>query len=126
MGMTASAPGRATAPKHGRGDLYPRMRSPKALQMSMVKATSVGCSLRTGDLVRASVAASSVKAGVYVGRLAARARGSCNIKTARETIEGIHVRYCQPLQRGDGYTYTKGSGAASPGLKAGVSAPRMR
>jgi 5-methylcytosine-specific restriction endonuclease McrA len=61
------------------------------------KATSVVGGLRTGDLVRASVPASSVKAGVYVGRLAVRARGSCNIKTARETIEGIHVRYCQPL-----------------------------
>jgi hypothetical protein len=22
---------------------------------------------------------------------------------------GIHVRYCQPLQRGDGYRYTKGA-----------------
>jgi hypothetical protein len=26
------------------------------------------------------------------GRLAVRATGSCNIKTAHETIEGIHVR----------------------------------
>src|SRR5262245_44965099 len=55
---------------------------------------------------------------------AVRASGSCNVKTARETIEGIPVRYCQPLQRGDGYTYA--TGAASPGLTAGVSAPRMR
>jgi hypothetical protein len=31
------------------------------------------------------------------------------MKTARETSEGIHVRYCQPLQRGDGYSYTKGA-----------------
>jgi hypothetical protein len=46
------------------------------------------------------------------GRLAVRATGSCNIKTAHETIEGIHVRYCQPLQRGDGYAYT--TGAALP------------
>jgi hypothetical protein len=90
------------------------------------KATSVVGGLRTGDLVRAVVPASIVKAGVYVGRIAVRATGSCNVKTARETIEGIHVRYCQPLQRGDGYVYTKGSGASSPGLKAGVSAPRMR
>jgi 5-methylcytosine-specific restriction endonuclease McrA len=72
------------------------------------KATSVVGGLRTGDLVRASVPTSSVKAGVYVGRLAVRASGSCNVKTARGTIEGIHVRYCQPLQRGDGYTYATG------------------
>jgi hypothetical protein len=90
------------------------------------KATSVVGGLRTGDLVRASVPASSVKAGVYVGRLAVRASGSCNVKTARGTIEGIPVRYCQPLQRGDGYTYATGCGAFSPGLKVGVSAPQMR
>jgi hypothetical protein len=76
------------------------------------KATSVVGGLRTGDLVRASVPASSVKAGVYVGRIAVQASGSCNIKTAHGTIEGIHVRYCQPLQRGDGYAYT--TGAALP------------
>jgi hypothetical protein len=48
--------------------------------------------LRTGDLVRASVPARSVKAGVYVGRLAVRASAACQVKTARGTIEGIHVR----------------------------------
>jgi len=73
------------------------------------KATSVVGGLRTGDIVRAVVPATSAKAGVYVGRLAVRATGSCNIKTARGTIEGIHVRSCQPLHRADGYTYTKGA-----------------
>jgi hypothetical protein len=37
------------------------------------KLTSVVGGLRTGDLVRALVPASSIKAGVYVGRLAMRA-----------------------------------------------------
>ncbi len=73
------------------------------------KATSVVGDLRTGDLVRAVVPATSVKAGVYVGRLAVRATGSCNLKTATGTIQGIHVRYCQPLQRGDGYSYAIGA-----------------
>ena len=77
------------------------------------KATSVVGGFRTGDLVRAVVPASSVKAGAYVGRLAVRATGSCNITTARGTVQGIHWKYCQPLQRGDGYTYTKGA-ALSP------------
>jgi hypothetical protein len=78
------------------------------------KATSVVGGFRTGDLVRAVVPARSVKAGVYVGRLAVRASGSCNVKTARGTIEGIHVHYCQPLQRGDGYSYDQKGGAALP------------
>jgi 5-methylcytosine-specific restriction endonuclease McrA len=90
------------------------------------KAISVVGGFRTGDLVRAVVPTGSVKAGVYVGRLAVRATGACNVKTARGTIEGIHVRYCQPLQRGDGYLYATGRGAVSPGLTVGVSAPQMR
>jgi hypothetical protein len=69
------------------------------------KATSVVGGFRTGDMVRAVVPGSSAKAGVYVGRIAIRASGSCNITTATGTVQGIHVRYCQPLHRGDGYTY---------------------
>jgi 5-methylcytosine-specific restriction endonuclease McrA len=69
------------------------------------KSTSVVGGFRTGDLVRAVVPASSTKAGVYLGRLAVRAAGFCNITTRRGTIQGIHIRYCRPLQRGDGYNY---------------------
>jgi len=56
------------------------------------KATSVVGGLRTGDLVRAVVPTGSVKAGVYIGRLAIRATGACNVKTPQRPIEGIHVR----------------------------------
>jgi 5-methylcytosine-specific restriction endonuclease McrA len=77
------------------------------------KATSVVGGFRTGDMVRAVVPASSVKVGVYVGRIAIRATGMCNIKTTTGTIQGIHYRFCQPLHRGDGYAYGKGA-AVSP------------
>jgi len=70
------------------------------------KATSVVGGYRTGDIVRATVPLPSTKAGTYVGRIAIRASGSCNIKTASGTIQGIHYRHCQPLHRGDGYTYS--------------------
>ncbi len=73
------------------------------------KETSVVGGFRTGDMVRAVVPATSIKVGTYVGRIAIRATGSCNIKTARGTIQGIHTRYCQPVHRGDGYTYQKGA-----------------
>jgi hypothetical protein len=76
------------------------------------KATSVVGGFRTGDIVRAVVPASSTKAGVYVGRMAIRATGACNLKTTTGTIQGIQYRYCQPLHRGDGYAY--GKGAALP------------
>jgi hypothetical protein len=78
------------------------------------KATSVVAGMRTGDLMRAVVPTTSSKAGVYVGRLAVRATGSCNITTSRGTVQGIHIRYCQPLHRADGYTYKKGEAALAP------------
>jgi 5-methylcytosine-specific restriction endonuclease McrA len=70
------------------------------------KGTSSVAGFRTGDLVRAVVPVSSKKAGVYMGRLAIRATGSCNIKMRTSTVQGIHARYCRPLHRGDGYTYS--------------------
>jgi len=75
------------------------------------KATSVVGGFRTGDIVRAVVPAASTKVGVYVGRIAVRATGSCNIKTATRTVQGIHYRYCRPLHRGDGYAYQRGEAA---------------
>jgi len=78
------------------------------------KTVSVVAGMRTGDIVRAVVPPPSSKAGVYLGRLAVRATGSCNLKTRSGTVQGIHIRYCQPLQRGDGYTYQKGEAALPP------------
>lgn len=73
------------------------------------KSTSIIGGLRTGDLVRAVVPVPSAKAGVYVGRLAVRASGWCNITTARQgVVQGISVRYCRPLYRSDGYSYGAG------------------
>jgi hypothetical protein len=61
---------------------------------------------QTGDLVRAVVPAPSIKAGTYIGRLAVRASGSCNLTTSAGIVPGIHLRYCRPLHRGDDYRYT--------------------
>jgi 5-methylcytosine-specific restriction endonuclease McrA len=73
------------------------------------KASSVVGGLRTGDTVRAVVPATSTKAGVYVGRIAIWASGYCNNTTAAGAVQCIHSRYCRPLHRGDGYSYTKGA-----------------
>ena len=81
------------------------------------KATRVVGGFRTGAIVRAIVRAivpqSSTKAGTYVGRLAVRATGSCNLKTAAGTLQGIHVRYCRPIHRADGYPYASQKGTAA-------------
>jgi 5-methylcytosine-specific restriction endonuclease McrA len=78
------------------------------------RATSAVAGMRTGDIVRAVVPWPSIKAGVYVGRLAVRASGSCNVKTSSATVQGIHIRYCRPLHRGDGYSYQKRETAPPP------------
>ncbi len=60
---------------------------------------------QTGDMVRATVPESSKKAGCYTGRVAVRASGSFNIQTGDSVIQGISHKYCQLLQRADGFGY---------------------
>jgi hypothetical protein len=69
---------------------------------------------QTGDVVRAVVPTPSVNAGTYVGRLAVRATGMCNVATGAGTVQGIHIRYCRPVHRADGYSYRKGEAALPP------------
>lgn len=80
------------------------------------KATSMVSGFRSGDLVRAVVPAPLKTAGVHVGTINVRATGSCDITTKRRRVGGVSVRYCQLLQKLDGYRYAKGSraGASSP------------
>lgn len=59
---------------------------------------------QTGDIVRA-VVTSGVKVGTYVGKVAVRATGSFNIKTANQTVQGVSHRFCTMLHRSDGYVY---------------------
>lgn len=59
---------------------------------------------RTGDVVVASIL-NGRQTGRHVGRVAVRASGNFNIGTSRGTIQGIAYRYCQLVQRADGYCY---------------------
>ena len=60
---------------------------------------------QTGDHVRAQVPTGK-KVGLHVGRVAIRATGSFNIQTPQGVLQGISHRYCQVLQRADGYGYS--------------------
>lgn len=60
---------------------------------------------RTGDIVCA-VIPKGKKAGKYAGRVAVRNTGSFNIKTAKETVQGISWKHCQVFQRSDGYAFS--------------------
>ncbi len=63
---------------------------------------------QTGDMVRA-VVPKGERAGTHVGRVLARASGSFDIRTKHGRRQGISHRYCKPLHRNDGYSYTKGA-----------------
>ena len=55
----------------------------------------------TGDLVKAVVPKPLKTAGVHTGRVAVRASGSFRVGKT----DGINAKYCQLLQRADGYQY---------------------
>ena len=59
---------------------------------------------QTGDIVKA-VVPSGLKRGEYFGRVAVRSNGYFDIKTNKETAQGIGYKYCHIIQRCDGYSY---------------------
>ncbi|MFZ3493900.1 RNA-guided endonuclease IscB [Streptomyces sp. 5.8] len=95
--LAVAATGRGTYSRT-RPDKYgfPRLRLPR-------QKTFFG--YQTGDLARA-VALTGKKTGTHTGRIAVRATGSFNIKTAHGLIQGIGHKHFRLLQRADGYAYT--------------------
>lgn len=59
---------------------------------------------QTGDMVKATVLKGK-NIGTYTGRVAVRASGNFNIQTGKDVVQGISHRYCELIQRGDGYGY---------------------
>lgn len=60
---------------------------------------------KTGDRVRAVVPEKLKTAGVHVGRVQVRKRGSFDITTSAGEIGDINAKYCHLVQRADGYAY---------------------
>jgi len=60
---------------------------------------------QTGDLVRA-VVTKGVHLGTWIGRVAVRASGRFNVRTAAGLRQGIGWKWCTAIQRGDGYGYS--------------------
>ena len=77
------------------------------------KAVSAVAGKRTGNVVRAVVPQLSTKAGVFIGHVAVRATAFCKVKSDAGIVQGIHMRFCRPLHRGDGYTYNYQKGRAA-------------
>jgi len=62
---------------------------------------------QTGDLVRAAVPQKYKTGGTHVGKVTVRSRGSFVINTGKEWVDGINSKYCELLQRADGYFYRR-------------------
>ena len=60
---------------------------------------------KTGDRIRAVVPAPLKSAGMHIGRVQVRQRGSFDIQTHEWRVEGVNVKYCRLVQRADGYEY---------------------
>ncbi len=75
--------------------------------------------MQTGDLVCARVPARLKTRGKHVGRVAVRARGDFRIGR----VDGINWRFCQLIQRADGYTYELGTKEAAVPSLASSSGP---
>ncbi|HTK06244.1 MAG TPA: RNA-guided endonuclease IscB [Ktedonobacteraceae bacterium] len=68
---------------------------------------------QTGDLVRAVVPQPLKTAGRHVGRVLTQATGSFDISVKGRRVAGVSARYCQPIQRHDGYAYSVGTDHAT-------------
>ncbi|MFZ3499589.1 RNA-guided endonuclease IscB [Streptomyces sp. 5.8] len=95
--LAVAATGRGTYART-RTDKYgfPRLRLPRTKQFF---------GYQTGDLARAIVPTGK-KTGTHTGRIAVRAAGSFNIRTAHGLVQGIRHAHFKLLQRADGYAYT--------------------
>ena len=60
---------------------------------------------QTGDMARAIVL-NGTRQGIYVGRIAVRSRGSFNIATRTEKVQGLNWKMFKVLHRADGYSYS--------------------
>jgi 5-methylcytosine-specific restriction endonuclease McrA len=60
---------------------------------------------QTGDMVKA-VVTKGKKVGTYMGRVLVRASGRFDIRTQTQRVQGIGHKYCQVIQRIDGYAYS--------------------
>ena len=69
------------------------------------KASKSVKGFQTGDMVKAIVP-NGLKAGEYLGKVAVRSSGKFDIRTKTKIIQGVGFKYCNIIQRCDGYSYS--------------------
>ena len=69
------------------------------------KGAKVVRGFQTGDMVR-TIVPSGKNVGTHVGRVTVRATGQFDISTATGKLQIINWKYCKPIHKQDGYSYT--------------------
>ena len=78
------------------------------------KAKHFSHPFHTGDIVKAVVPAHLENPGVHTGRVSVKAKGAFTISQNQGKVTDIGKRYCQVLQKADGYGYVQKGEAAVP------------
>jgi 5-methylcytosine-specific restriction endonuclease McrA len=81
---------------------------------SKPKARHFSHPFQTGDIVKAVVPVHLKYPGVHTGRVSVKAKGGFSISTTQGKVTDIGKKYCQVLQKADGYGYTQKGEAAFP------------
>ena len=82
---------------------FPRRNKSNQLVRKSALAKSIK-GFQTGDIVKA-VVTKGKKTGSYLGKVSVRSSGSFNIKTVKQTVQGINHKYCKQVHQKDGYVY---------------------
>jgi len=78
------------------------------------KAKHFSHPFHTGDIVKAVVPAHLKNSGAHTGRVSVKAKGAFTISTNKGKVTDIGKKYCQVLQKADGYAYSQKGEAAFP------------
>ena len=88
----------------GRGSRQMCRMDQFGLPRTSAKASKTVKGFQTGDIVKAIVPKGS-KQGEYLGKVAVRSSGYFDIQIKTQVIQGIGYKYCNIVQRSDGYSY---------------------
>ena len=92
------------AVRNSRRQRKTRYRPARFLNRTKPKGSKSVEGFQTGDIVKAIVT-KGLKQGEYLGKVAVRSKGSFNIQTRTQVIQGVGYKYCHIIQRCDGYLY---------------------
>jgi 5-methylcytosine-specific restriction endonuclease McrA len=90
----------------GRGSRYRSGTDKYGFPTRILPRTKLICGFMSGDMVKAKIQKGKYQ-GIWFGQIAMRSSGYVDIKglDGNRLVQGVHAKYCQIVQRFDGYSY---------------------